>query len=350
MFALLPFACGDANGTADASLADDAADGDAAIPDAGVPDAEIPDAAPPDARVCRALVAPEAGAPCSIDSDCGLGGLCLNGEDGWPDTGYCSRTCIFDSNCGARGFCSDDIGGGGRICLARCCGDEACGETGNSCQDALIGFIPLGGLACLPADETAGDGAACAEFADCASFSFCQVDPFEAPGGYCLTVGCTVGDDSTCAAAGDGTCIDFGDGGQPLCVDTCTVPSDCRESEGYDCVDVGPPFGKLCFYNHAAPGSACTVDSDCADPPWECLTGGGGAFPGGYCGADGCDPADETTCPDETVCYDDDPGTLDGTEYCAALCDPAAIPADCREGEGYACTDLGGGVFGCIVP
>jgi hypothetical protein len=342
---LLAAACGDTN-TADR----DAGDSDAAATiDAGVPDAAPPDAEPPDAAplACSPLAAPEVGAPCAIDMDCGTGNLCLNGDDAWPAIGYCTRLCAGDGDCLPNGECSNPIGGPGgtRVCVASCCDGADCAEAGHVCQDSLFGLFPLGADACLPSDTAAGDGDACAINAECAPSSLCINDPWDTPGGYCLRVGCTIGNDATCAPAGDGTCIDFdaSDMFPPACVDTCAVDTDCRQSEGYSCLTGMLPTG-VCIYLHADPGDACTTATDCGLAPWECLMGAD--FPGGYCGADGCDPDDPASCPGGSFCYDPSPGTLDGTEWCAQSCTAAT---DCRLAAGYGCIDLGGQT-GCAVP
>ncbi len=342
---------------------------DEEVPDAAAPvidatpvpdfDAPIPDAAAPDAFVCHAPLFGQIGGACDNDADCGFMGFCLDeteGGDGpaFPATGMCTRGCTSDAQCGDSGSCSDPIGGGGvlpgggpgRLCFRDCCPGNVCTD-GFLCQSALFGFLDLGIDVCLPADGSAVDGDACESFADCNVNSVCQSNPFNAPGGVCITFGCTLGDDSTCAPGGDGTCLNLG--GTFACLDTCSVESDCRDGEGYTCVGFGG--SDFCWYPTGEVGDACTVPTvlaDCGPPPWECLTGGG--FPGGYCGADGCDPTDGSTCPQDAICYDADPGTLDGTEFCARRCNPAADPSDCREGEGYACIDLGlgGGETGCI--
>ena len=310
-------------------------------------DAAIPDAGTPDATVCAAPAFGEIGGACDDDGDCGTAGFCLDeteGGDGptFPATGICTRGCANDAECGDSASCSITIGGGGvvagggpgRLCFADCCAGDTCAD-GFLCQRSLFAFIDLGIDACLPADATATDGDACESFADCNASSVCQSNPFNAPGGVCLTIGCTIGDDATCAPGGDATCVSLG--GTPGCLDTCTLTSDCRDGEGYTCQTFGP--GSFCVYVVAEVGDACTGPTDCGPAPWECLMGA--SFPGGYCGADDCDPTDESTCPQDAICYD--PGGGDPL-FCARACD-LGDPM-CR--GGYTCTDLGGGTAGCI--
>src|SRR5690606_1692380 len=136
-------------------------------------------------------------------------------------------------------------------------------------------------------------GAPCESFADCGPGQLCANNEFEAPGGACLTVGCTVGDDATCAAGGDGVCVAAA--GVTLCGDGCLVTTDCRAAEGYQCV-INPGSRNLCAFVHARPGAACNGDDGCAaGGPWVCLRGAG--FPGGYCAGVACDPDDARTCP-----------------------------------------------------
>lgn len=325
----------DAGGARDAAVVVDSMPPE---PDAMPPE---PDAMPP---ACVAPVAPEPGAPCAADGECGAMGFCLDEGEDWSTAGYCTRVCAGDGDCGAGARCSNPIAGGERLCFRSCCAGDVCAAGGQACTDNVFGLLPLGIDACLPANTSATDGDACAVVGDCNVDSLCAGNPFETPGGYCLTLGCTVGDDSTCAPGGDGVCVDFDGAGEgpPACIDTCTQPSDCRESEGYTCQAVGPGL-MVCVAPHADVGDACEVATDCGVAPWECLTGAD--YPGGYCGASGCDPSDEDSCPDSGFCYDPD-GGVDGDEWCAA---PCAIATDCRMGEGYDCIDLGG-EMGCAVP
>jgi hypothetical protein len=221
------------------------------------------------------------------------------------------------------------------LCLPDCCAGDACG-TGLGCSDAFVGIFPVDGDSCLPADVAAGDGDPCVEFADCSVSSICLDDPFEQPGGQCATVGCTVFDDTTCAAGGDGRCIDVDGVGrrQPFCVDVCDANTDCREAEGYTCFDgTAINLGKFC--RHPETGDPCAADGDCGVAPWTCRTAA--EFTNGYCTIDNCTPGDPTTCASGAVCYDPTGAPL---PYCAERCTPGS-PMACR--TGYTCGPIAGG-------
>ena len=317
--------------------------------DAGpITDAEISDAPVPDALVCDPLVAPATGAPCTDATDCGTESLCLREALGWPDVGYCTNTCTGDDDCGVGATCSPDIPSGTtptRVCLADCCG-TSCGQADHLCQSKLLALIDLPTPACLPGVADGADGDGCTTFGDCAESSLCLNNPFNNPGGYCVKFGCTVDDDSSCSPGGTSQCIDVAaDTLPPFCVDACIIQPECRS--GYACVDPdgAGAVGQICVAVNSGVGSACSGAS-CGPAPWVCLQGAG--FPGGYCGADDCDPTDPNTCPNASVCFSPG-GEFGGDQFCVQLCDPAATPPDCRTGEGYSCTDLGDGtVFGCL--
>lgn len=319
---------GDDGGGTDGAAVDGTPAADASPPDAPPPDASPPDAAPPLTPI---------GQPCPTGTECPtmMGSICLDEDDGFPGEGYCSLGCTADADCGPGAFCSPDLGGGGRLCFAACGPAGTC-DAGRVCGQFLGGFLDLGQPACVPGNAAAIDGSACSGFFSCNADQGCISNPFSLPGGYCVTVGCTVGDDSTCAPGGDGRCIPQGMGG--LCVDGCTTAADCRTAEGYTCVTAAPGT-QICLYPAAGPGAPCTDATECgpAGSPWQCLTGAG--FPGGYCGATGCDPADEQTCPLDATCYDATPGALDGTEFCGRNC---TSNMDCR--MGYQCLPSGVGM------
>ncbi len=329
-------------------------DGAVAIDAATIFDAGPPriDARVPDSEACGAVpVAPEPGAPCSADAECGTNGVCLREDRLWPTAGYCVHICSNNEDCGA-GLCSPNPLSGFHVCMARCCGTFACERPGMLCVDTFMDN-DIGAFACVPGTADARDGDPCESFGDCNRRSICDRNLFNNPGGYCRTFECTVGDDATCAPGGDGTCR-LGTPPFPAqCFDQCESDADCREAEGYSCSasandepdagpdepDAGPPPPSVCHYiPPASPGAACTVDSDCGPPPWECLTGP--EFPGGYCGASTCDPMspDFSACPHGSTCW----GPPPGSEFCLASC------AGCRTDEGYACINVADTVFGCV--
>jgi hypothetical protein len=293
--------------------------GDGGHHDGGTADAPTIDATPPDAPPIDATPPNPLGMDCPTGTECPAGFTCLDEADGFPGNGYCTRGCLDDAECGADAFCGPDLGGG-RFCLPTC---ASCTASNRVCSPALNGFYQLPMPACIPGDPSAHDGHACNTFGDCNAHQACLDNPFDLPNGYCITTGCTVGDNTTCATGGDGVCIPLGGGGATGCLDGCTTTSDCRSTEGYTC-DTVAMGTNVCFYDHRRPGNTCTTATDCGAAPWQCLTGT--AFPGGYCGFMGCDPADASTCPFNTTCYDPTPGSLDGTEYCARTC---MVDSDC---------------------
>ena len=314
----------------------DASDVDARPP--GAPDASpvgSADATP----ACAAPSAGAVGASCSSDGACSGGGFCLNGPDEWPDSGYCTHVCDSDDDCGANGRCSQPIGTGGtRVCFSTCCGGGTCGRGGIACTDTL-GSSPTGFDACLPGDASAADGDSCSTFGDCAPSSVCNDNPFEAPGGYCVTVGCTPGNDATCASAGDGVCVDddLFDSNPAFCVDRCTSTGQCRTGDDYECVSIGIGTS-VCTAPHQDPGSGCGSDGQCGADPWQCLTGED--FPNGYCSSDEC-TGDDDECPAGSFC-----GRVGDNTFCVAECEPG--PVACRFLEGYECISFGMGFNGCI--
>ena len=332
---LLSFACGDDLGPAGGPGGGGAPDGGGG---GGDPDA---------GAECPAPV--ELGAACAEDTECdsaeGAGdGLCARGAfrgQSWPDTGFCTRTCdpeAEEPTCGADAFCAAQEGFD-PLCLPLCCEGGAC-AAGLACSARLFGEDELTSSACLPGDPSAGDGAACAGFADCAGNSQCEADQ-SGTTGVCGTVGCTVGDDSTCAAAGDGVCVDLdGDGAEPpRCVDPCETDEDCDTADGQRCHDSGDEeIGMYC--RHSEIGDPCESGAACGQDPWLCKTEADDAWPGGYCSIP-CGGG----CPDGTVCNDNVLG--DGEPFCVEACTGALDP--CGR-DGYTCQDVnasGGIELGC---
>lgn len=304
-------------------------DADPNAPDASLPDASPPDASPPDATPPDASPPAAVGSPCANDAACGAGRICLDEGFGWSPTGFCTMTCTADVECGAGNVCSNPLGGlSVGFCFPDCMGGGSCTQPGLVCGQFLNGGADLGENMCYPGDTASVDGDACAGFWDCDANSYCATNPFDNPGGYCTQLGCMVGSASSCTSGGDAACITID--GTNVCADTCGSDSDCRVAEGYDCQSTWT--SSFCVYVHQPTGAACTSAATCGEDPWECLTGP--SFPGGYCGADACNPADANTCPGDAYCYDATPGSLDGTEYCAQVC---GGDWECRQGAGYSC-------------
>ena len=326
--------------------------------DAADPDASV-DAIPLDAN-CPARAQGLVGGPCTMDSQCdsatGAGdGICLTaslGGIGWPAIGYCVTDydgCTMDSECGSGNVCVtiNDPDGAFRACMPACGTGECACANGQACSNNLSGSA-MDKMACIPANPASVDGAPCTGFGECDINSICRNDPAEFPGGQCVQIGCTVGNDATCTSGGDGHCtmpgfVSVGTG----CVDRCNVDADCRVAEGYKCFDAGGATGKYC--RHPQTGDVCTTDTDCGDANvWNCRTGAG--FPGGYCTPQAaCNPVTGGGCAaGSSVCYDPTGGDASDA-YCVDRCSGAG-QGTCR--ASYTCTQVpnpgGGTIGGCL--
>lgn len=335
--------------------------GDNLVPGTGTDAAESDGPTPTDARVdatvdanCPLRAQGQVGGPCTDDSQCDTApnandGACLDltdGTIGWPAGGYCVHTfgCTMDAQCGAGNICvtiNDPTIGMFSACLPECGADPCVCSNGQVCANRLA-TSPMNKMACIPGNEAAIDGDPCAGFGDCDVGSICLRDPAENPGGQCLQIGCTIGNDATCTSGGDGHCAmpTFASPGN-ACLDTCNVDADCRIAEGYECFDAGGSVGKYC--RHPQTGDGCAVDTDCGDASlWDCRTGAG--FPGGYCTFQAqCAGTNGAGCADgSAICYDP-PGAA--TPYCVDRCSTPGSQGTCR--AGYTCTAHGNS-SGCI--
>ena len=377
--ALAAAACGDnlRGDLGDAAIADDAAidddatiADDAATTDAATTDAATTDGGPPLDASCPGRAPGQVGGACVTDAECdsaaGAGdGVCLRGPSGtvvWPAQGFCVNrldACTTDAQCGTGNQCATiaDPGGAFRACLPAC-GTGACTcSDGQICAGSFSGSA-LDRPACLPGNNAAIDGAACVGFGDCAEDSLCLADPLESPRGQCARIGCTRGDDSTCATGGDGHCVAFsaitaGHTQGDVCVDRCVSDADCREADGYQCVDGGGTVGRYC--RHPQAGDACTTDATCGPAAqWDCKTGL--TFPGGQCTpTTGCPtPGSGVGCsPGSSICFDSVLPLVTTDNVCVDRCGgPQNTQGGCR--TGYVCRDvdpaLGTTTLGCVNP
>jgi hypothetical protein len=315
-----------------------------------------PNTNPSGCVACAAPAAGEIGGPCVNDTECDSApaagdGLCLRGAIGarvWPAVGYCTNkvgVCVEDVDCGAGNVCATLQGAS--LCLRACAvadcvcpGDQLCANT--------LGSDALDKDACLPGDAAAVDGDPCASFGDCSEGSACLVDgDLEYPGGQCMQVGCTLGNDATCTHGTDSKCVDPGLLPSVTgCVDGCAIDADCRIAEGYRCVDAGGPTGRFC--RHPQVGDACAAVADCGpDVTWSCLIGA--SFLGGMCTLDGACPTagSSTGCTSgSSVCTD----PAAGSNHCVDACPgPLETRSTCR--MTYRCRDVDPGgttVLGCV--
>jgi hypothetical protein len=275
----------------------------------------------------------EIGGPCTSDAHCdslpGAGdGICLAGTvpglEQWPAAGYCSRACSSHAICGPDAACAA-LG----ACLPVCCVGGSC-APGFVCADQLLG-VDLAVDACLPGDPAAVDGSPCQDLGDC-NAAQCMLD-LEHPGGECSRLGCTVGMDATCSPGGDGHCAVLPGALVPSCIDACAGDADCRQSEGYRCVDGGVGTGRYCRAPHV--GDACATDADCGDvATWDCRIGL--VFPGGYCTMGCPTPGSSQGCvAGSSVCASGFPGP----HFCADRCPDNAIGTQAHCRPGYTCRD-----------
>jgi hypothetical protein len=290
----------------------------------------------PDAGAQPDLPPSSVGMPCPTGNECPSGWLCLGQKiaRSLPQDGYCTKSCMNDPDCGAGAFCGPPFLNGVNYCWTSCDANMQCAAPHRVCSRRLDGNFDLVKTACIPGNPNAKDGDPCVSFEDCNRSQACLVNPFESPGGLCLTIGCTIGDNTTCAPGGNPQCIAVG-GTLNLCLAGCMANGDCRAAEGYVCQGAAPPKSGLCLYPHAKIGDACTKDTDCGlvGSPWHCLTGA--PFTNGYCSGIRCDPSDDRTCPTNAHCVDPTPTTpQSGDEFCVKDC---TTTADCRVADGYSC-------------
>lgn len=355
----------------------DASTIDTAVIDVSVIDTAIdsPIDTPIDVSVdanCPARTPGTIGGACINDANCDSGaatgdGICLRGLLGtvtWPAQGYCINrydACNDDQQCGAGNLCAtiSDPGGDFRACLPACgTGPCAC-SNGQICAGSFSGSVLQGGdMACFPGNNAATDGDACVGFGECQQDSLCLTDALEYPGGQCATIGCTIGNDSTCATGGDGHCVDLssitaGLNQGAVCVDRCIGDTDCRQADGYRCFDGGGSVGRFC--RHPQAGDACGTDADCGNPNlWDCKTGL--TFPGGMCTpTTGCPtPGSGQGCsPTSSICYDSVLPAVSSDNVCANRCGgPIGTQGGCR--AGYVCRDVNPApattTLGCVAP
>jgi hypothetical protein len=246
-------------------------------------------------------------------------------------------------------------------------GLEQVGAPEQACGDLVDGDLD-GALDCDDGDcqqqpqcapGAAATGAACLWNQDCAAAGgdpICLPDGWGFAGGYCSEF-CTAIEGCT----GDALCFDYGISPNGICLDGCSSDAECRM--GYACRDVGlaskvcyvPPESACndhgdddvdaltdcedpdcqgtppCLPGSGAPGTPCSMHTDCAaiaggDP--YCIDG----WPGGYC-TEFCGFS-PTECPPGSACID----YLfwpSGAGNCFETCNG---PSDCP--PGYGCHDV----------
>lgn len=347
-----------------------ACDNTEAMPDAGgTPDAgTTPDSGPPPPPA-------NFGDACTDSAECtghnDASGLCLTPAlfAALPARGYCSQACDTDADCDELSHC-EVTPLGASVCVVSCNASGGCDAADLGCATTLGGSpdFTFASPACLPADSTATLGDACASFGDCRADDACNLDPYLAPGGMCLQLGCDTGT-PTCDG-GAGACVALADG-SGVCLPLCTADDQCRMTEGYICVDstglrpgdTGFTAGVCATATNVGgtcnPTDAGTVAATCqgalagVGTDLECAVPTGFAAPVCSPDASTATSCSAITCSSGTVCYDADTTDATNTVFCADLCNPAATtPCSATTNPGQTCTDIStdASQFACLPP
>ena len=198
--------------------------------------------------------------PEAADPGCEGDGVCVLAADGM--TGLCLDGCVADSDCRAGYDCrpsdsSDPTSA--TACMPGCDDASVCGNDGFECN-------PGTGLCTEPFPE-ARLGEPCASGEDCPGGRCLAEDDEGWPSGTCSFPGCRLsgtGPEASCPSGG--VCVDdkAGDPALGVCVDGCTVTTDCRP--GYACVpsDETDPTSALacqpaCTDGDCGPGRTCSA-------------------------------------------------------------------------------------------
>ena len=228
----------------------------------------------------------------------------------------------------------------GLVCIVGAAAALGCSSSHNNDEDSSISFD-----ATFPDAADAGSvvGRECSDDSMCAD-GICITD---LPGGYCSAV-CVSSDEcpggSVCVMVGMGSsvCLDSCDplgtdecrpgygcavGAGAVCIPGCEEDADCEG--GAECDPSGGFSGEgRCFNPDASLGDACDGSDQCGSGSF-CLSERRWGFPGGACGAFGCDLASNTGCPDDGQCLEGGRGTI--------CLDGCAVDEDCR--AEYECVD-----------
>ncbi len=292
------------------------------------------------------------GKKCAVDADCaGTGAKCAQELSGGvfgqlfggtgPTRGYCTAVCMADADCGEGGLCFGyfpQFGPG--ECRKPCSTTADCGRDDNyECATITMPPFTVGNMeipvpdTCQPLQTpvsfTTEVGIACTDDTSCNGGS-CRMNQ-NFPGGYCSGYCFEASDCGT-----DGVCLlnTYGGGGD--CFEGCTTDTDCsRDGSGYGCIDADGT--KVCAAKadplpEGVVGSACADDTTCGGGVCATMVGPEQVeTPGGYCSSLGC--VEDAQCGPGGICSP----TMGGTR-CYKGC---ATNSDCREAEGYTCTERG---------
>ncbi len=195
-----------------------------------------------DASTMKCTAIQENGEACDPDNDACRGGFCFDSEfatddGGSPTNTFCSGVCTTTADCGTNQVCTnvlfaendpdvdtDDVVVG--LCRSQvvqsgsgCSGNNDC-TVGDTCNTSTG--------RCYTA--AASWGGTCTEDANCPDGGFCDTD---VPNGLCYLPGCDPQVANSCGAGA--ACSDQNVVG--ICLADCTGNTDCRQNDGFTCVN-----------------------------------------------------------------------------------------------------------------
>ncbi len=303
--------------------------------DAGPADSGVMDSGPPDAGPSMLF------GPCTVDSQCpGDNAVCWQPVDGWAG-GYCTVPCVDRRPCDDgvvyHDCLPDPQGGSQMFCERKCLNGVDCMRSNYTC--AGTGVSPSTG------ETTAGDCVGlCASDSDCGSGSKCNVEANTCVASDATITGSKNG--GSCAANSDcqsGNCIPatnaqttpatptgFNGG---YCTGDCILPNGYNSNSLYsgDTLPQGTcPDHEVCFPNSSLTGgdlgtcwAACTSDADCRqDEGYSCLnsftltSGTPKTFTNGFCVPIDCSAG--ASCPTGYTCVT----MTDSTGATSGVCTP----------------------------
>jgi hypothetical protein len=219
-------------------------------------------------QICLDGVCGQKPAPCREPADCGDGAYCSNGAcvpSGLCDRDADCRSVGADFGCDERGSCAPAPKG-----PTTCAEPTDCGD-GGMCVDGLCGTCSgdCGGGDTCELDAHCGDGRACVDAQcvnhcdkdeQCGSNQRCNVEL-----GLCLAAPQSCGADVQCAAGSvcvNGTCYAdcTSDGACASAADVCSDP-----------LTVGDTQARVCVADHSA-RPECALSKDCTDNE-QCVNG-----------------------------------------------------------------------------
>lgn len=274
--------------------------------------------------------------------------------------GICRLNCAFDpaTNGGCpTGYTCDP---GYNICVEACVSNEQCNANfGLSRTELWVIYDTGDGSTCnmttgrcehVP-PATAGLNTACDSNVDCPLYSLCLI------GNRCGTLACA---DSTGMMAGPvacaGDCLGFGGNNGSICVQGCTVPTDCFPGQGCSPTTAALPSGATGFCI-----GFCEADAECRSTERCHLVREDDPEVAGDSSLSICDPfcdpdlLDGAAVADAIVCEAGEACVRSGTAaygYCEGVDQLCSRDTDCNAGQGCFVENfdlLGRCVDGCQV-